>query len=45
VCLGAGYLFGNVRVVQENFSLVTLGIVFVSVLPMVIGVLRHRRRG
>jgi membrane-associated protein len=44
VCLGAGYLFGNVRVVQENFSLVTLGIVFVSLLPMVIGFLRHRRR-
>ena len=33
LCLGAGYAFGNVPVVKENFSLVTLGIVFVSLLP------------
>jgi membrane-associated protein len=45
VCLGAGYLFGNVPAVKENFSLVTLGIVFVSLLPMAIEFLRHRRRG
>jgi membrane-associated protein len=44
LCLGAGYLFGNVPVVKENFSLVALGIVLVSVLPMVIEYVRHRRR-
>ena len=27
LCLGAGYLFGNVPIVKENFSLVALGIV------------------
>ena len=43
LCLGAGYLFGNVPVVKENFSLVALGIVAVSVLPMVVEFLRHRR--
>jgi membrane-associated protein len=43
LCLGAGYLFGNVPVVKENFSLVALGIVLVSVLPMAVEYLRHRR--
>jgi membrane-associated protein len=43
LCLGAGYVFGNVPVVKENFSLVALGIVGVSVLPMVVEFLRHRR--
>ena len=43
ICLGAGYLFGNVPVVRENFSLVALGIVIVSVLPMVVEYLRYRR--
>ena len=34
ICLGAGYLFGNVPIVKDNFSLVALGIVVVSLLPM-----------
>jgi membrane-associated protein len=44
VCLGAGYAFGNIPVVKNNFSLVILGIVAVSMLPLVIEYLRHRRR-
>ena len=43
VCAGAGYLFGNVPIIKENFSLVAIGIVIVSVLPMVIEFIRHRR--
>jgi membrane-associated protein len=43
-CLGAGLLFGNIPIVKENFPLVTVGIVFVSVLPMVFEYLSHRRR-
>jgi membrane-associated protein len=43
VCVGAGYVFGNVPIVKENFSLVALGIVFVSVLPMVFEYLKYRR--
>lgn len=42
VCVGAGYLFGNIRIVKENFELVILAIIGVSVLPMVIEFLRHR---
>jgi membrane-associated protein len=41
LCIGAGLLFGNVPVVKEHFSLVTLGIVFVSILPMLIELVRH----
>ena len=43
VCVGLGYLFGNVPIVKENFSLVMLGIIFVSILPAVYEVLKHRR--
>ena len=44
ICLGAGYAFGNVPVVRDNFTLVALGIVAVSLLPMVIEVAQSRRR-
>jgi membrane-associated protein len=44
LCLLAGVLFGNVPIVKNNFSLVTIGIVFVSLLPVMIEYLRHRRR-
>jgi membrane-associated protein len=43
ICIGAGYVFGNVPIVKENFSLVAIGIVIVSVLPMVIEFIRYRR--
>ncbi len=43
ICVGAGYLFGNVPIVRDNFSLVAMGIVVVSVLPMVIEFIRYRR--
>ena len=43
VCAGAGYLFGNVPIIKDNFSLVAIGIVIVSVLPMVFEFIRHRR--
>ncbi|TAK11958.1 MAG: DedA family protein [Acidobacteria bacterium] len=43
VCVGAGVLFGNVPVVKENFSLVALGIVFVSILPMAYEIIKARR--
>jgi membrane-associated protein len=43
LCLSVGYLFGNVPIVKDNFSLVALGIVGVSLLPMVIEILNARR--
>jgi membrane-associated protein len=44
LCVGAGVLFGNVPIVKQNFSLVTIGIVGVSLLPMVVEYVRHKRR-
>jgi membrane-associated protein len=34
ICTLAGYFFGNVPIVKENFELVVVGIVLVSVLPI-----------
>jgi membrane-associated protein len=44
ICMGAGFLFGNVPIIKNNFTLVTIGIVFVSLLPMVFELLRQRPR-
>ena len=44
LCLGAGWFFGNIPIIKDNFSLVTIGIVFVSVLPMVYELIASRRR-
>ena len=43
-CVGAGYLFGAIPIVKNNFELVVLGIIAVSLLPMVVEVLRQRRK-
>lgn len=40
LCMGAGWLFGQTPIVRDNFSLITLGIVIVSVLPMVVEIAR-----
>ena len=45
VCVGAGYAFGNVPIIKENFSLVALGIVAVSVIPVLVEMLKHRKKG
>ena len=44
LCLGAGWFFGNIPIIKNNFSLVTIGIVFVSVLPMLFELIAHRRK-
>lgn len=38
-----GYLFGNLPAVRENFTLVILGIIAVSVLPMVVEWIKARK--
>ncbi|HSB48913.1 MAG TPA: DedA family protein [Burkholderiales bacterium] len=40
----AGYFFGNLPVVKENLTLVLIGIIILSILPMVFEYLRHRRK-
>ena len=43
ICAGAGYFFGNIEWVKKRFSLVVLMIIFISILPGIIGYLQHRR--
>ena len=38
-----GYLFGNIPVVKQNFGIVTIVIIFVSLLPMVFAFFKSRR--
>lgn len=42
VCVGGGYLFGNIQVVQENFSLVVFGIIGISLVPVVLAAWQAR---
>ncbi len=39
----AGYLFGNLPIIQNNLTLVIFAIIFVSVLPAIIAYFKHRR--
>lgn len=44
VCLWAGYLFGKLPFVKENFSFVVLIIIAISVVPVIVGILRSRMK-
>lgn len=41
-CSLAGYLFGNIPVVRDHFTLVVLAIIFVSLLPAIVEIVRYR---
>jgi membrane-associated protein len=40
-----GYFFGNIPVIKNNFTLAILGIILISVMPMVITVLKSSFSG
>ncbi len=40
-----GYFFGNQPVVKKNFTLVILGIIVISVIPIVVEFVKHRKPG
>lgn len=44
VCVFVGYFFGNIPIVKQNFSIVILAIIFISIMPGVVEFLRHRLR-
>src|SRR6516162_1488811 len=44
ICLWSGYFFGGLDWVKNNFELVVLAIVFISVLPILVEFLLARRR-
>ncbi|OKP03857.1 DedA family protein [Xenorhabdus eapokensis] len=39
----AGYLFGDMPVIQQNLKLLIVAIIFISILPGIIEIWRHRR--
>jgi membrane-associated protein len=43
ICIGAGFFLGNIPIVKQNFSLVILVIIAISVLPIVITVIKESR--
>lgn len=40
----AGYWFGQMEVVKENFELVVIGIIFISILPIIIEVVKNKMK-
>ncbi|MFY9557466.1 MAG: DedA family protein [Blastocatellia bacterium] len=42
LCVFAGFFFGNLAIVKNNFSLAIIAIVLISVLPMLAEYFRHR---
>jgi membrane-associated protein len=44
ICVFAGYYFGNLAFVRENFSLVIAAIIFISILPGIVEFIRHKYR-
>jgi membrane-associated protein len=37
-----GYFFGNIPIVKKNFEIVIFGIIFLSILPIIIEFLRYK---
>jgi membrane-associated protein len=40
-----GYLFGNIPIIKENFEKVIIAIILISVLPMVVGLIKGKKKG
>ena len=43
-CVTLGYVFGGLPAVKNNFTLIVLAIIFISILPAIIEFLRHKRQ-
>ncbi len=42
ICCGAGYFFGNFPFVKEHFTLIILGVIFISFIPSIFSILRAK---
>lgn len=42
LCCGCGYFFGNLPFVQEHFSVIILAIIFVTLIPAIVGYLKSK---
>ena len=38
-----GYFFGNIPFIKKNFEYVIIGVIFLSLVPVIIGYLNHRK--
>lgn len=43
VCVGAGYFFGRIPVVRDNFEIAMLAMIAITVIPVIIEVVKARR--
>ncbi len=41
-CLFSGYLFGNISLVKQNFTLVVFAIIIISLIPAVVEFIKHK---
>ncbi len=44
ICVGAGYFFGQMEFVNKHFELVILAVIGISLLPMVVEFILHKKR-
>ncbi|KRN84510.1 VTT domain-containing protein [Ligilactobacillus acidipiscis] len=40
LCCGAGYFFGNMPFVKEHFSMIIIGIIIISLIPAIVGIIK-----
>lgn len=41
----AGYLFGGIKLIKENFEFAVIGIIIMSVIPVIVEYIKHRKEG
>ncbi|MDV7720103.1 VTT domain-containing protein [Pediococcus ethanolidurans] len=44
LCCGAGYFFGNFPVVKQHFSAIVIGIILISLIPILISFLKTKKK-
>lgn len=44
LCCGAGYFFGNFSVVKQHFSVIVIGIILISLIPILVSFLKTRKK-
>lgn len=39
-----GFFFGNIPLVKQNFSIVIIAIIFISIVPIIVGYIKHKTK-